>query len=706
MQKFRFLIVIFIVWCSVVWGAELRKLGSNDLEWATPNQGVATTTTSPQGKVVTKIDAAAVPFRSATGYVDNLVNGSYSVTLKPYAIVGNGGTLSGLTLGTNTVTSNSIAAGSILSSHLAAGSVTEDKIPALSIPPGKLQASSWSATGTKFYRDDGSWAAAGGGGDNIVLPITGPMIDNGTLSLPHFPYDLRPVKGVDALPGCLGPDYPAGAVVYLRTDHKLYTCLDNGSWQTVVYPYDISGVITDNQLNPGIIGIGAFAATIRPVQLVSADPTLPNASYPAGSVIFNIASNMLKKTLNGLTWDNVMTSFNASGISGQLTAEQIAAVNAASIAGQLTSDQIASLDGSKIVGEIWATEIADNSVTTPKLVAGAVTTNKIAALSITSDLLAANSVVAGKVSANAVEAGNIAANAVTSNTIAANAVVAGKVSAGAIGATEIAAGAIVSGKIATDAIVANNILAGQINASHLATDSVTANKIQAGAVSADKIAANTITGDRLAVHNSVASDGNYLVSTGWSLNPTGLVSRFPTPTSTYFYSDGQIHAYAWNGSSWTETANIGRKTEGSDYDSIYAYSDVSRGHAVSGRSDGQNGDGVRGSAYNVGGAGVRGYSAQGYSVYANVGGLAPLALGVSGSTPPSHTAVNGAIWANTNGNLFINVNGGGGYSAWKTVGIASTDLSAYDLAVGSACISAAGTMMVKFPTGWRTMQWV
>ena len=67
---------------SIGAGTEVRKWGSNDFEWATPNQGAATTTTSSSGKVVTKIDAAQVPLRNANGYVDNLIDGSYSLTPK------------------------------------------------------------------------------------------------------------------------------------------------------------------------------------------------------------------------------------------------------------------------------------------------------------------------------------------------------------------------------------------------------------------------------------------------------------------------------------------------------------------------------------------------------------------------------------------------------------------------------------------------
>lgn len=110
--------------------AEVRKLGANDLEWATPNQGAATTTTSALGKVVTKIDAAAVPFRNAAGYVDDIVNGWISI--KASSVTGNGGNISGFDNGTftGTVTSNdlkTLAPIVDVRAHLAKGDgVTDD----------------------------------------------------------------------------------------------------------------------------------------------------------------------------------------------------------------------------------------------------------------------------------------------------------------------------------------------------------------------------------------------------------------------------------------------------------------------------------------------------------------------------------------------------------------------------------------------------
>lgn len=78
-------------------------------------------------------------------------------------------------------------------------------------------------------------------------------------------------------------------------------------------------------------------------------------------------------------------------------------------------------------GSIHGVQIADDSITAPKLVAG--------------------SVVAGKLAANAVSADNLQVGAVVAGKLAADAVTAGSVAAGAIGAREIAAKAITTDKL-------------------------------------------------------------------------------------------------------------------------------------------------------------------------------------------------------------------------------------------------------------------
>lgn len=66
-----------------------------------------------------------------------------------------------------------------------------------------------------------------------------------------------------------------------------------------------------------------------------------------------------------------------------------------------------------LTGTITTTQIADDSISTPKLQANVVTTAKLAANAVTANELAANSVIAGKIAAGVVSTTELAANAVT-----------------------------------------------------------------------------------------------------------------------------------------------------------------------------------------------------------------------------------------------------------------------------------------------------
>ena len=99
---------------------------------------------------------------------------------------------------------------------------------------------------------------------------------------------------------------------------------------------------------------------------------------------------------------------------------------------------------------ITATEIADGSISTPKLAANAVTANEIAAGSVT----------ANKVAANAITTGAIAAGAITSDKIAANAVTANHISVGSLSAISATMGTVTGGTFQTAASGARAIMTG------------------------------------------------------------------------------------------------------------------------------------------------------------------------------------------------------------------------------------------------------
>ncbi len=103
------------------------------------------------------------------------------------------------------------------------------------------------------------------------------------------------------------------------------------------------GVLDLAQATAETLTVASFASTIRPILLFAADPTLPDALYPAGTVGFNTATGTLKK------------------------------VNAAGSAWELM------VNGGKDIqaGTVTSNELAANSVIAGKIAAGAVSTAQL-----------------------------------------------------------------------------------------------------------------------------------------------------------------------------------------------------------------------------------------------------------------------------------------------------------------------------------------
>lgn len=169
---------------------------------------------------------------------------------------------------------------------------------------------------------------------------------------------------VASLPALPNANFPIGAVVFDLATQRLYRNAAN-VWTDGVPSSSISTPLTVNN----------FSAAIRPIQVVSSLPPLPDANYPTGSVVLNGLDGQLYRNF-GNVWRN-----------------EVPAVN--------------------ITGQITTTQISPNAITTPLLAANAVVASVIAAGAVTAGKLAANSVIAGTIAVGAVNASDITVGTLT-----------------------------------------------------------------------------------------------------------------------------------------------------------------------------------------------------------------------------------------------------------------------------------------------------
>ncbi|MEM4360475.1 MAG: hypothetical protein QXT45_08105, partial [Candidatus Bilamarchaeaceae archaeon] len=282
----------------------------------------------------------------------------------------------------SSITASKIRNASIEETKLAAGAVSLTKfadgirpiqvvstlptLPHVDYPQGAVV---FLTNDNKLYRSTGDGWTAVVPATDLAGQITSAQIENGSItdikiasgavSLTKFASGLRPVQLVSSLPSLPNSDYPQGAVVFLTTDNKLYRSTGN-SWTAAVPTSDLSGQVTGSQIldgsitelkiASGAVSLTKFANGLRPIQLVSSLPSLPNSSYPQGAVVFLTTENKLYRS-TGTSW--------------------VASVPTSDLSGQITTSQIED-------GAVTASKLLNGSVTELKLASGAVSLTKFA----------------------------------------------------------------------------------------------------------------------------------------------------------------------------------------------------------------------------------------------------------------------------------------------------------------------------------------
>jgi hypothetical protein len=264
-----------------------------------------------------------------------------------------------------------------------------------------------------------------------------------------------------------------------------------------------------------------FGLDIRPIQIVSVLPTLPDGDYPVGAQVTLSTDDYRLYRNNAGTWDYSVNTeqIDTSAITTIKIANDaitdIKIIDGAVVAGKIADDAVIAdniLDGAIVAGKLGV-----NAVDSGNIAADAVVAGKIADDAVVADNILDGAIVAGKLGNNAVTAGSIATDAVTADKILANSVTATKIDTDAVTANKIEANAVTAVKIDTNAVTANKIEANAVTAVKIDTDAVTADKILANSVTATKIDTDAVTADKIAA-NAVTTNKLLVSGRGAALN--------------------------------------------------------------------------------------------------------------------------------------------------------------------------------------------
>ena len=202
-----------------------------------------------------------------------------------------------------------------------------------------------------------------------------------------------------------------------------------------------------------------------------------------------------------------------------------------------TGTLVANLEGN-VTGNLTGTAsaIADNSVTSAKIVNGTIVAADIANATITTTQIAANTIATGNVADNAIDGTKIAQNSILTRHIDDAQVTADQLASGAVTTAKLGADAVTAAKLADDAVVTANIVDANVTTAKIADNAITAAKLS--------IAGNGTSGQ------AILSDGDGTFSYGSSGKTTeeiqdivgGMFSSNTETniTVTYQDSDGTI----------------------------------------------------------------------------------------------------------------------------------------------------------------------
>jgi hypothetical protein len=225
--------------------------------------------------------------------------------------------------------------------------------------------------------------------------------------------------------------------------------------------------------------------------------TLPNNDGDANQVLLTDGNGVL-------SWVNASTAIGSGDITNAKLADN-AVTSAKILDGTIVNADIAdaAITSIKIAdGSVETIKLAADAVTSAKIQDGTIATADVANAAITSAKLAANAVTSAKIQDGTIATADIADAAITSIKIAdgsvetiklaADAVTSAKIQDGTIATADVANAAITSAKLAANAVTSAKIQDGTIATADVADAAITSAKLADNAVTSAKILNGTI----------------------------------------------------------------------------------------------------------------------------------------------------------------------------------------------------------------------
>lgn len=401
-------------------------------------------------------------------------------------------------VGSGAITSGTIASGNIGTQHIADGGVTSGDIASGAVGWPHLSTSAvrsghiatfGTPDGTKFLRDDFSWATAGAG-------LASGNVGSGYLAVGSVQGYFGTTPHVAS--GTLGVfDFGSGAIIAGAMGSGSVRQENLASGQIITSKIANGGVASGN-IASGNVGWPHIAASAVRSGHLSTTGTPDGTKFLRDDFSWATAGA-------GLASGNVGSGYLASG----------------SVQGYFgTTPNIAS-------GTVGIFDFGSGAVVVGVIGSGAVISGNIASGQIGTGHLANNAVTSGDIASGQVAWAHLSLEAARSGHIGSGAVEGyfgnnRHIVSGTVGVFDLGSGAVVAGRVGSGAVVSGNIASGQISTFHIADGGITSGDISSGNVAWAHLASGAVRSGHLSTTGS--PDGTKFLRDDFVWSPASISS--------------------------------------------------------------------------------------------------------------------------------------------------------------------------------------